>query len=374
MRMINDTQSLLFDDTKIQWHRARLEARLAGERIVPVTIDMALTRACNWRCEYCYSRLQNNPSKKITQDVIYRFLDDCAGMGVKAVSLVSDGESTCSPIYIDTIIRGCKNGIDMAMATHGGNFNEDNLEKILPCLTYLRFNITAAVPESYALIHGVTIADFFRVKKNIETAVAVKRKKKLSVTIGLQMVFQPKYVKEIIPLVKLGKELGVDYLVIKHTSDDKNRSLGIDYRAYKDTYPVLEEAERYSTENYLVKVKWNKIKAGDKREYRQCYGPPFILQVSGSGLLAPCGMLFNERYKKFHIGNIADNSFKELWESRRYWEVMDFLAGPDFNAQKMCGYLCLQDRINLYLWKMKRGKNKLNIPKEEKIPPHVNFI
>jgi len=46
-------------------------------------------------------------------------------------------------------------------------------------------------------------------------------------------------------------------------------------------------------------------------------------------------MLFNERYKKFHIGNICETGFKEMWSGDRYWEVMNYLAGPSFNAQKM---------------------------------------
>ena len=59
------------------------------------------------------------------------------------------------------------------------------------------------------------------------------------------------------------------------------------------------------------------------------------LQLSGSGLVAPCGGLFNEKYKKFHIGNICETRFKDIWNSDRYWEVMNFLV-PKFNAQK-CG-------------------------------------
>jgi hypothetical protein len=33
------------------------------------------------------------------------------------------------------------------------------------------------------------------------------------------------------------------------------------------------------------------------------------------------------------MGNICDRSFKEIWSSDRYWQVMNHLAGPSFNAQ-----------------------------------------
>ena len=40
-------------------------------------------------------------------------------------------------------------------------------------------------------------------------------------------------------------------------------------------------------------------------------------------MVAPCGSLFNEKYKKFHIGNICDKRFKDIWASDKYWEVMN---------------------------------------------------
>ena len=96
--------------------------------------------------------------------------------------------------------------------------------------------------------------------------------------------------------------------------------------------------------------------------------------MSGSGLLAPCGMLFNERYKKFHIGNIVDTRFRDLFYSNRYWEVMNYLASPDFNAQKMCGTLCLQHKVNEALDAHTKGLIPLSKPKLVSPPNHLNFV
>ena len=121
----------------------------------------------------------------------------------------------------------------------------------------------------------------------------------LKVTIGLQMVLMPQYADQIMPLARLGKELRPDYLVIKHCSDDEDGTLGVDYGGYERLFELLHQAEALSDDEYKVVVKWSKIRSGDKRSYQRCYGPPFMIQLSGSGLVAPCGMLFNERYKKF---------------------------------------------------------------------------
>lgn len=367
------TQRLILDGTKVAWHTERIQAWERGERIAPITIDMALTRACNYACSFCYAMLQENDRQVITRDVMYRFLEDCAEMGVKAISLVSDGESTLSPAYMATVKRGHELGISMASGTNGFIFNRAKLEEILPSLTYLRINFSAGTRERYAEIMGVKPEAYDRVVQNVRDMVEIKKRLNLPVTIGLQMVLMPQDGDQILPFAQLGKELRPDYAVIKHCSDDEDSKLGVDYSGYAKLFDLLTEAEALSDDEYKVVVKWSKIEACGKRKYQRCYGPPFIIQISGSGLVAPCGMLFNERYKKFHIGNIVEQRFKDIVNSDRYWEVMNYLASPKFNAQTMCGTLCLQHSVNTYLDEYKKGRIQLEKP-EGPTPLHLNFI
>ncbi|MEA3346538.1 MAG: radical SAM protein [Candidatus Auribacterota bacterium] len=365
-------RKLILDGHKLAWHKDRVEAWLRGERIAPITIDCSLTRRCTYRCVYCYGQLQANDEKRMTKDVIFRFLDDAAEIGVKAISFVSDGESTCSPHLYDAILKGKNNGLDMALGTNGYLLKEERLEEILPCLTYLRFNISAGEPSSYAEIMGCKEEYFYEVCNTIKKAVKIKKEKNFSVTIGLQMVLLPQFAGQIIPFVKLGRELGVDYSVIKHCSDDEEGKLGVDYSKYFELVDILKEAESYTSGEYVVKVKWSKILSGGKRNYSRCYGPPFIMQFSGSGLVAPCGMLFNDRYKKYHIGNIVDTPFKKIWQSNRYWEVINMIASEEFDARTMCGSLCLQHKVNEFLWNLKHGASFIEKPGAK--PMHCNFI
>jgi MoaA/NifB/PqqE/SkfB family radical SAM enzyme len=366
-------ETLILDGQKLAWHKERVDAWLKGERIAPITIDCALTRCCSYRCVYCYGMLQANDEKKMTRDVIFRFLDDAAEIGVKAVSFVSDGESTCSPHFYDAVLRGKANGLDMAVGTNGVLLKEERLEEILPALTYIRFNMSAAEPNRYAQIHGCNERDFDQVCRIIRESVRIKKEKSLNVTIGLQMVFLPNFVDQVIPLAKLGKSLGVDYLIIKHCSDNEEGALGVDYLKYLDCVDVLKAAEGFSEGEYMVAVKWSKILSEGKRRYFSCFGPPFIMQFSGSGLVAPCGMLFNTKYAKYHIGNIAEKSFKEIFNSERYWEVLKLIASDQFDARSMCGTLCLQHKVNEFLWDLKHDKAMLETPLGQP-PAHVNFI
>lgn len=367
---------LILDGSKVLYHRDRIEAYLRGERIAPITIDCALTTKCTYRCVYCYGKMQLiNQFPSIERDVVMDFLDDAAEIGVKAVSFVSDGESTCNPCYAEAIVHGKEKGLDMALGTNGFLLTKESLEQILPCLTYLRFNISAGDKERYMEIHGVNADVYERTISNIKTAVEIKHRSNLPVTIGLQMVLMPEFEDQIIPLTKLGKDLGVDYLVIKHCSDDENHTLGVDYQKYNEMMETLKEAESYSTTDYQVSVKWSKITSKGIKCYKQCLGAPFIIQMSGSGLVAPCGMFFNDRYKDFHIGNIKEKRFKEIWKSDRYWEVMKKIATPPFDTNKDCGTLCLQHKTNEVIWSIVND-NKGIIPEvdQNSLPQHLNFI
>lgn len=365
----------VLDGTKLPYHLDRVKAWLEGERIAPITIDWSLTRACTYKCIYCYGQLQENPREKISKKAAFDFLDDAAEIGVKATSLVSDGESTLSPHFYDVVKHGKEVGLDMAVGTCGYSLKDEHMHEILPALTYLRFNISAGEPNRYAYIHGVPKSYFHKVYNTIKRCVKIKEEQGLDVTIGLQMVLTPDFGDQIMPLTKLGKELGADYLIIKHCSDDERGSLGIDYSKYSELYPLLREAESYSDDKYLVQAKWSKILSEGNRKYTQCFGPPFMVQMSGSGLVAPCGMLFNEKYKKFHIGNIVKTRFKQIWQSDRYWEVMNLIASDKFNAKTDCGCLCLQHKVNEFLWDLKKGNIKLEDVKSKDPPPmHLNFV
>ncbi len=95
-----------------------------------------------------------NQSDNLDKETIFRFLDDAAEIGVKGINFVSDGESTCNPHLKDAIVPGFENGLHMALGTNGYLPKDEELEEILPCLTYLRFNISAGEADRYAYIHG----------------------------------------------------------------------------------------------------------------------------------------------------------------------------------------------------------------------------
>ena len=92
---------LILDNHKLSYHYERFEKWLEGELIAPVSVDMALTRSCGAMCSFCYAMVQEPQERSSikTHDAL-NLLDDFSEIGVKAVSLISDGESTLSKAYV----------------------------------------------------------------------------------------------------------------------------------------------------------------------------------------------------------------------------------------------------------------------------------
>lgn len=365
-------EQLVLDDTKVGFYPDRIAAWRRGERIAPITIDAAWTRKCNYACEFCYATLQASQGHTITKEIAFQFLEDAAEIGVKGVSLISDGESSVVPFYAESIEHGAKCGLQIGLGTNGLLLRKPLLERILPFVSYLRFNFSGGTRDGYARIMGVDPSWYDAVIQNIRDAVALKRRLGLSCTINMQLVCDPKHGEELTPFALLAAELQPDYAIVKHCADDIDGGLGVDYSKYAELHQTFRAIEGIGQASGVrIVVKWNRIANEGRREYSRCYGPPFIMQLSGNGLIAPCGFLFNEKYRAFHIGNICHTRFRDLWASDRWGEVMDYLASEHFNPQTRCGPNCLQDRTNDFLYKHVHEGRELPMAQA---PAHLGFI
>ena len=369
--------ALILDSHKLSYHYDRLVEWESGQQIAPISVDMALTRACGAMCSFCYAMVQEPQERASikTKDAL-NLLDDFAEIGVKGVSLISDGESTLSKAYVPFIQHASRIGIDIGNATNGWEWEPSKIDQVLPHMTWIRFTVAAGTPEGYSKIMFKSSEHtnvFDRAMKHIRYAVDLKKKLNLKVTLGIQMVLMPEFADEIIPFAKLALDLGVDYGVIKHCSDDELGTLGVDYSKYESLYNELKKSENMSTEQTKIIVKWSKIKDNGIPTYSRFYGPQFLLQISGSGLVAPSGMFFNARHSKFHIGNFTDERFKDIFKSIRYSKIMNYLASPNFDAKTMMGTLPIQHYVSRALDNHLKGIQKI-YPSLGPAPLHVNFL
>ena len=171
---------LILDSHKLSYHYERVSAWENGERIAPVSVDMALTRACGAMCSFCYAMVQE-PQERSTIKVkqALDLVDDFAEVGIKSVSLISDGESTLSKAYVPFVQHASNVGIDVGNATNGWEWEPDKIDQVLPHLTWVRFTCAAGTPEGYSKIMFKSSKHtevFDRAMKHIKYAVELKKK------------------------------------------------------------------------------------------------------------------------------------------------------------------------------------------------------
>jgi len=352
------------DGHKLYWHLDRVVDWLNGKRIPPIHIDVGLSKGCNIRCEYCFGAIQGNFYKKgsevyFPRDPLMRYVREAGEIGVRSMAFVGEAEPLLNPYVYEAIIEAKKAGVDVALATNGilydtGRDGQEALEH----LSWIRFNISAASDEAYRRIHGSK--EFNEALKKIKFCVKTKKEKNLNATIGFQMVLTPSNVNQVVALAELGKKLGIDYLVVKQCSDTVESALGIfdKLHEYEEFSDILRKAEGVSSKDFNVIIKWGKVTNKGERDYDQCLGVPFLLYSSGNGRLYPCGMFFNFKEKEYRMGDLVRQSFKEIFESDRYWEVVEKVKR--INVHK-CYSNCRTHAINEFLWRLKHT------------PEHVNF-
>lgn len=365
-------KEMTLDGSNVGYHRERVEAWARGERVAPIFLDVAWTRACQASCSWCYAQAQASEGGKIERHHAMQFLEDAAEIGVLSMNFISDGESTMVPWYADAVEKATDLGIAIGAGTNGIALPQEVLERILPRLTSLRVNFSAGERKRYAEIMGLKQAVYDVVMGNIRNAVRLVRDNKWPCIVNMNLVCDPRDADQLVPFAKLAKELGVHYAIIKHCAVDTDGVLDVDYTAYGPIEDLMKEAENLSDSTTQIVVKWQKIKKAGKREHTACYGPPFALQMSGNGLIAPCGPLFNEKYRAFHIGNITTERFKDMFHGERYWEVMNYLASDNFNPQKRCPSDCMQRITNDVLFAYKHGNR--DIFPIAPAPANVNFL
>lgn len=364
-------KEMTLDGSNVMYHRERVEAWERGERVAPIFLDVAFTRNCQASCSWCYAQAQASEGGKIERHHAIQFLEDAAEIGVLAMNYISDGESTMVPWYADAVEKATDLGIRIGAGTNGIALPQAVLERILPRLMSLRVNFSAGDKKRYAEIMGLKQAVYDIVIGNIRNAVRLVRDNNWPCIVNMNLVCDPKDADQLVPFAKLAKDLGVHYGIIKQCAVDPDGVLDVDYTAYGQVEEQLKEAESLSDETTKIIVKWAKIRTAGKREHTACYGPPFALQMSGNGLIAPCGPLFNEKYRAFHIGNITTERFKDMFHGERYWEVMNYIASDNFNPQKRCPSDCMQRLHNDWLFAYKAGRVTFPITPA---PANVEFL
>ncbi len=349
------------DSHKLIYHIPRVNSWLNGENVYPIYMEVSPVGSCNHRCIFCAYDYIGHPNRKLETNRLLTFIDEIAECGIKSLLFAGEGEPLLHPDIDKFVIHSKDTGIDIGIFTNGHLLKKEIAEKILPCLTFIRFSFNGGSAENYAKIHKVGVEVFDKVLENIEIVVKLKEKKNLDLDIGCQYVLLPENKDYLIDAVKTVAATGVDYFTIKpFVQQNALQSYQMNKNFNLNTISeTLSKAEKYSNENFKVIARWESFKDYGKKNYKHCYGTSFISALNSAGEIANCLPYWDK--EEFVFGNIYKNSFKDIWLGDRRKKIKEFLeAGLDTNT---CPPNCRPNAVNEFLWEIKNPFVR-----------HINFI
>lgn len=347
------------DSHKINYHPREIAQFLDGNLKAPIYVEISPTGVCNHKCLFCHYNYLGHEGKFVKGKIL-ALVRELADIGVKCVVFAGNGEPTLHVDTLEAIQLAKKLGMDVALSTNGALLNDKHFEILAKNLTWIRFSFNAGSAENYAHVHQTKINDFNKVIENIKQLKHMKDKIKSDITIGTQFVLIPENKDYVLEHGEMLKSLGVDYFSVKHFYEHSHNEFNVSSNFLTDEFleNLTIKSEKLCDKNFNFIVRSTK-NLSSQRVYDKCYGLEFLLFIDEQGDVYSC---FSHQYdKKTILGNVFDNSFKDIWNSAKKKEGIDHINNCINKNQ--CQPNCRHHQINNYLWEIKHPQM-----------PHINFI
>jgi radical S-adenosyl methionine domain-containing protein 2 len=126
-------------------------------RPLPITLNLHITRACNYACEHCWAPFRDVPGE-LGRDAWLRVLDRLAANPTPAPGCVVDkitfagGEPTLKRFLPDLVIAAKRHGFVTCVVTNGTRVTDEFLREVGPSLDWITFSLDSADDATNARI------------------------------------------------------------------------------------------------------------------------------------------------------------------------------------------------------------------------------
>ncbi len=353
------------DGHKLFWHLDRLAEWQKIRQIAPIYVEISPVSFCNHQCLFCGLDFAHNEQVVMDADILMTRIGEMAKFGVKSIMFAGEGEPLLHPRIAEIAAYAKSCGIDVSITTNGMLGSRDLWEALLPSLTWIRFSIDAATPETYAAVHGISPISFARTITSLKEAIRAKQEQDLPVTIGVQFLMIQQNITDMVTALHLYSEIGVDYLSFKPYSEHPqmlNKS-GFTYSAslIDAIEKNVEAFVRLNTSMTTIifrKAATEAYSDGVQR-FTSCRALPFWGYLSSRGDFYTCSVYLND--ERFKVGNIYAETMKTILFGEKRKQSIAY-AERELEIGHECRVNCRMARINEFL-------EFLNSK-----PDHINFI
>ena len=145
----------------VKWQAAAREAQSQGAEApsppdaAPVSINLDLTTACNYRCDHCIDWHILNSGVQHREEQLRGSLREMTRRGLKSVILIGGGEPTMYPRFAD-VVRFLKQELKLQVAIVSNGGRNDRILEIADCLgpgDWVRLSLDSGTDATFQAMH-----------------------------------------------------------------------------------------------------------------------------------------------------------------------------------------------------------------------------
>lgn len=309
--------------SKLFAHMDTLAAIQRGERPAPVNVEIDLSNRCSLGCQWCHfaythtrgplAGKANKPAGAIDggdlmdTHLAFDILKGLHEAGVKSVTWTGGGEPTLHPRFDYIAKYAAKWGLEQGIYTHGGHINAERAALIKEHFTWAFISLDECTPDTYKASKGVD--RFEAATGGIRRLVEAEGK----ATIGVGFLLHKGNFNQVREMVKLGRDLGVDYVQFRptiHYRQDAPSELAENTEWISWAVGWLQE---YAHDPFVIAdvERFRQYQRWDGHGYPTCYWSALQTVITPNGKVWRCA---NRReHADSLLGDLSVESFSDIW-------------------------------------------------------------
>lgn len=302
----------------------------------PTSITLSMTERCNARCVHCDIWKNTGPEEILPPEKWKTLLSDLrAWLGPVQVTF-SGGEALMRPFTIDLLHHAVGEGLLVEVLTNGYWKNQQRIQRLAETNPWRITVSLDAIGPTHSLIRGRS--DFFETTEaSLRTLDAVRREQRLQFKIRLKTVVMRQNLGEVDEIARYAasrKGFEVFYQPIEQNYNTEDDHLWFEA---SDNWPT-DTSKAVAVVHKLINLKREGLPIANSFEQLQAMVPYFLdpggMHVSTQNHSAHesrpiCSALTNLEIhpngdvfscvRMLPVGNIADQSIREVWTDRPRW-------------------------------------------------------
>lgn len=337
----------------------------------PISINLDLTTACNYRCTHCIDKDIINTGEMLDFGYVKTLIENWSRDGLKSVILIGGGEPTLYPYFEEAVKFLKKLDLQIGIVTNGtGNNKIENICELLNKKDWIRLSLDTASNETFQKLHcpriKTNLAEILQSTKRIH-----EKNPDLQIGYSFLIIGDNKYVnnvlllnniKEISQSAKLAKENGFTYLSVKpFINPEGTRETDMSDKNLEEVKEQIRKAREIEDENFKVIESINllcfydrDLKKAMQNQPKVCHAQAFRLVVTPAGIFQ-CSLWRGFDNAKIIDTNqkITDDYYKKLHQNRA--KMIN-----NFNAKEICkDVACLYAPLNYWIDSLADSPEKL---------------